>query len=702
MCHRKCIFAPAILKHKYMLGQKQVTKWRRFSRASYATFQSVHRVVSIGVLSVAMLAVADLKVSAMTSEKCYIGPRTETTADDEETDSLNVTLDDIRVTASRVPMTQQKTPRQVSVVTADDIEASEVNSINDLLENIAGVDVRQRGEFGVQTDISVRGGTADQITILLNGINISSPHTGHLTADFPVSLHDIERIEVIKGPSSRIFGTSAFTGVINIVTRQDGRDIHLFGGSYGYVGANAHLSFDGKMMTNTVSGGFSRSDGATPNSYFKSTQAFYQGQLRTATTNVALQAGYSYKPYGANTFYGASSTDQWESNERYMAALTTDSHLDNFNIQTAFAWNRWFDHYQWHKDKPAGENYHQVDTWTASFNGWTDTRLGRSALGVEMRNEGIYSTKLGELMDEADFFDVRGHDGLSDSTQYTHHSNRSNISAFFEHDVLLDRWTISLGVLGNLNTALDYKWRFYPGVDISWRTTETLKLFASWNMALRMPTFTELYYSGSNIVGNSSLEPERNNDISIGAKWRQAGWRAEASLFYGHKTDMIDWVVFTDEYEALDDKSAKTFRSTNFTLDNVGFELSVDWLPSEVWDHCPVRKLGAQYAYISQSSDYHRAITESKYAMEYLRHKVVTHLDTRIWRSLNLNLTWKWQDRVGKGNAAYALLDGRLAWDASRWTIYASCTNILDKEYYDYSYIQQPGRWGKFGLILRL
>ena len=679
-------------------------KWKRFSGASYASFQSLHREVRIGVLSVAMLTTVSLKANAAGTAGA-ISTSAHHPVAVAESDSLVVGLEDVEVLASRVPLTQLQAPRLVTVLSAVDIAAAAVHSINDLLEYAVGIDVRQRGEFGVQTDISVRGGTFDQITILLNGINISSPHTGHLSADFPVSVQDIERIEVIEGPSARVFGTSAFTGVVNIVTRQDGSSAHLYGGSYGYAGGDLRLSHQSGGFSHNLSGGYSRADGATPNSYFQSTRAYYQGGYSYGDdVKVNLQLGYSYKPYGANTFYGASSTDQWESNERYIGSLTGEFRIGDLHIAPAISWNRWFDHYQWHKDKPAGENYHQVDTWATSFNSWFESRLGKTSFGIEMRNEGIYSTKLGEPMLPSKYFDVRGHDGLSDSTQYTHHADRTNVSAFLEHDVLLSQWTISAGLLANMNTALDHRWRLYPGVDVAYRPSRDWKLFLSWNMALRMPTFTDLYYSGANIEGTSDLKPERTNDVSLGARFRRPGFKADATVFYSHKSDMIDWVVYADELAAEQQQNPSatgTFRSGNFTLDNVGFEFDASFLPQELWQHCPLRKLGVQYAYIDEDIAYKRTIARSKYAMEYLRHKVVVSADSRLYRRLNLSLSWRWQDRVGTGNEPYGLLDGRLSWDATRWSVYADCTNLLDKTYYDYSYIRQPGRWGKLGFMYR-
>lgn len=706
-----------------MSNNNSSAKWKRFSGASYASFQSLHREVRIGVLSVAMLSSVCLKASATTSTVSTFRPIENESA---ETDSLVVGLEDVEVLASRVPLSQMQAPRQVTVLSAVDIAAAAVHSINDLLEYAVGVDVRQRGDLGVQTDISVRGGTFDQITILLNGVNISSPHTGHLSADFPVSVQDIERVEVIEGPAARVFGTSAFTGVINIRTKSAqsltsgdssskndfGGQVSLLGGSYGYAEGNVSLGHSVSIagdyedvasaasFSQYLSGGYSRSDGATPNSDFQSTRVFYQGQYQDDDAQVNLQLGYSYKPYGANTFYGASSPDQWESNERYMGALTAETRVGAFHIAPALSWNRWFDHYQWHKGKPGGENYHQVDTWSASLNSWFESRFGKTSFGIEMRNEGIYSTKLGDLMEPSKFFDVRGHDGLKDSTQYSHHASRTNLSAFIEHDVLFRQWTLSMGLLANMNTALDYKWRLYPGVDISYRPSNYWKLYASWNMALRMPTFTDLYYSGANIEGTSDLKPEKTNDLSLGLRYRRTGWHLEATAFYSHKSDMIDWVVYKDDLakeQQTNPSATGTFRSGNFTLDNLGVELQCSFLPQEIWSQIPLRKIGVQYAYIDETIDYARPIVKSKYAMEYLRHKVVLQADSRIVSRLNLSMAWRWQDRIGEGNAPYGLLDGRLSWDAPTWTLYAEGSNLLDKEYFDYSYIPQPGRCFKVG-----
>ena len=138
----------------------------------------------------------------------------------------------------------------VTVLDRADIQQAPVQSINDLLKYAVGVDVRQRGPIGAQADISIRGGTQEQIIILLNGINICDPQTGHNTMDLPVDLSEILRIEVLEGPAGRIYGTSSLVGAVNIVTRsphpasplgEEQVQLRMEGGSYGYASTRGEL-----------------------------------------------------------------------------------------------------------------------------------------------------------------------------------------------------------------------------------------------------------------------------------------------------------------------------------------------------------------------------------------------------------------------------------------------------------------------------
>lgn len=194
-----------------------VLTFSQFSRKSRSLFSSLHREVRIGVLSVATLTTATPRLAGATVAHAEGNPTaslTELAADTLTPGEAAV------VTASRAPMAAGMAARQVVTLTRDDLNAAGVTCINDVLKLSSGIDVRQRGGFGIQTDISIQGGTHDQIAILLNGIPLVNPQTGHNAADFPLNISDIERIEVIEGAASRVAGSQAFGGAINVITRR--------------------------------------------------------------------------------------------------------------------------------------------------------------------------------------------------------------------------------------------------------------------------------------------------------------------------------------------------------------------------------------------------------------------------------------------------------------------------------------------------
>lgn len=666
-------------------------RFTHFSRKGYALFSVLGREVLVGVLAVSTLTYAKAEgISTQTAHALDSLTREETK------------LDEVIVTGSRAPLTQLQSAKIVSVVTREDIHRAAAESINDVLKLATGVDVRQRGGFGVQTDISVRGGNFDQITILLNGVNISSPHTGHLSADFPVSPDDIERVEVVEGGYE-----NGLNGVINIVAspptpplkREGGVNtlVNLYGGAYGYAGGNARISYDSKAAgQHMLSGGYTRSDGATDNSAFQNTRLFYNGGISLGQVNLSAQLGYSYKPYEANTFYGASSTDQWESNERLMGAMKLSSNSilpslfsEGAGGEASLYYNRWYDHYQWHRHNPTGENFHKVDARGATANFWFNSAIGKTDINAEIRGEEIWSTKLGLLQEEKDWQQTGGHDAEKDKL-YKYHDSRTVYRASAEHHVLLSLWTISPAItymgVGDIS-------RWLPSLNVAFRPSQAWKLFASWNTGLRLPTFTDLYYSGANIEGNSNLKPEKSSDLQIGARHTGRGFIVEGNVFFSHKTDMIDWVTYQiDNGELIIENSDGIFHSVNFKQNSWGGELNASLLPREcMGEKCPLRKLSVKYAYINEDYDYDITVIQSKYAMDYLRNKLILDADGRLWRNLNLSLSWRWCDRIGEANAPYAILDGRLSWDEKAWTVYVNATNILNKEYYDYVSIRQPG-----------
>ena len=662
--------------------------FKHFTRRNYALFSCLGREVLICTLSVATLTYAKAE-----------GISTKPVASAVAQDSLSreeVKLDEVLVTGSRAPLTALQSAKIVAVISRDDIQRAEAASINDILKLVPGVDVRQRGGFGVQTDISINGGTFDQITILLNGMNISSAQTGHNAADFPVSLSDIERIEVLEGASARLFGSSAFSGAINIVTRTDSDNnvrIGVEGGSFGSFGIDESVNLRTGAVAQKVSGGYTNSDGGTTNSDFRRRRAYYMGRWTTSAANanapfvdMQWQAGFSSQDFGASTFYSAKFNNQFEATRRFLASVQAEIRPwrnDRLCVTPMVYWHKDVDHYQLTKGKEgaaAGENYHRLDTYGASLNAHTTWLLGKTAAGVDVRREHILSTAYGDLQDESKWVSIRG-----TNRKYERLGERTNTSLFLEHNVIVGGFTLSAGLLANRNTALDGKFRLYPGVDVSYRPNNAWKVYASWNRALRVPTYTDLYTNNSVQQGDIALRPEKNEAFKVGTRYRCHGFEAMVSGFYSRGTDIIDWVYPTAE--------SKKYKAMNIgKLDNMGYSLDATLHLQELLPRFFITRVKAGYAFIHQKHSTDGDVFGSLYALEYLRHKATLQIDHRIWRRLEATWALRWQERMN-GYHPYTKVDVRLQWTAPTYNLYVKVDNLTNHHYYDLGGVRQPGIW---------
>lgn len=644
----------------------------------------------------------------------------------EDSFRKTLTLDSVSVTGSRVPSLLGKSARIVTLMDSTQISSLPVVSVNDLLKFVAGVDVRQRGDMGAQTDISMRGGTSDQISIYLDGINICDPQTGHNAVDLPVDVNEIERIEILSGPAGVAYGSSSLTGAINIVTkksRTSSVSAHAEGGSYGYFNGGASLGLVTGKVENRISAGYLRSDGYSRNtegglnSDYNTVKAFYRGAFRSRGVDLDWHAGLSSRGFGSNTFYSAKFDDQFEHTFKTFAAVQAQTH-GFVKVKPAVYWNRGEDRFELVRGNPekVAYNYHRTSVLGANVNAWIETVAGKTALGLEVRNEDIISTNLGEDRTPKK---VPGRDA-----EYLKGLDRTNYSIFLEHSVEFKGLSASAGVAAVKNTGNDDRFRFYPGVNVSWRFLGDWKVYASYNSSLRMPTFTELYYSVGGHMADRNLKAERMQSVEGGLRFSRPWISAVATVYYNMGSDMIDWIKDLSEGEDA------PWRSVNYTrINTFGQEVSVrlDFPSMLVRDDFFLRTLDMSYSHIHQDKNLGENI-QSKYALEYLRHKAVVKAGFHIWSGLCADATWRWQERVGnyelfenkvstgrlESYRPYSLVDARVSWTSEPvhrssgrrafpgYSIYVEVNNVLNHKYYDYGNIPQPGIIAKAGLIINI
>jgi iron complex outermembrane receptor protein len=675
------------IMYKTLFNKRKAMVFKQFTHKGWSLFACLGRVVVISVLSTSTLRNA-------TAANRHVS------TDEEPADTVRIdkelTVDDIEVTASRAPLALGQAARMVTVLTRDDIQAAPVQSVNDLLKYAAGVDVRQRGPLGAQTDVGIRGGTQEQMTILLNGINICDPQTGHNAFDLPCSLSDIERIEILEGPAARVYGTSSLMGAVNIVTKNRplpaspaGKEqlaIRAEGGSFGYFSAEASISklstLNSKLSSCfTRSDGYSRAKSGALNADYSGFKAFYQGRYSSpsgeAGRGLYWHAGVSTKGFGSNTFYSAKYDEQYERTTKVFAALQGDVEAGAFHFHPSLYWNRSHDRFELIRgdESKVPFNHHRTDVFGLNLNSWFDWTLGRTAFGAEFRNEDIVSGNLGEPLN-------------SPHGNYQFGLNRTNLSFHLEHNILLSRFTLSAGFIAIKNTWSEMPFTLYPGVDASYRIGDNWKVYASYNESLRMPSFTELYYSVGGHKADKHLSPEELRAIEGGVKYLTPRLTARLSIFHHHQRNTIDWVLDTHDPEAV-------WQSVNLTrINTLGVETDVN---------CQLSILNFQlaYCYLHQQKD-DLPNLQSRYSLEYLRHKLTASLQLTLTKQLGLTLKYRFQDRMGnytdtegqqQSYHPYSVVDARLAWTADHYALYMEVNNLLGKRYVDYGNVRQPGAW---------
>jgi iron complex outermembrane receptor protein len=678
-----------------MLHQKWKTSecvtFKKWGRKNFSLFGTLRKVVKISVLSVAYFVSVPVLSVAMEQDTSSV--------------RMEYDLDEIEVSAARVPALYSQIARVLVVIESKEIEQSAAASVQDLLEYVASVDIRQRGAEGVQADISIRGGSFDQTLILLNGINITDPQTGHHNLNLPVSLSQIERIEILEGPAARVYGPNAFSGAVNIVTKQPpGNSVStsLGGGSFGYFNSNLSGSFKTGKMNHLLTGNRKRSDGYIGNTDFGISNLFYSSRLQSQKGTLSLQAGATEKGFGANSFYTPVYPNQYEQTRTLFSSARWVSE-SKLNLTPAIYWRRHFDKFMLFRDEAPewyqNHNFHRTDVWGANINSWFMWKGGKTAFGASFRSENILSNVLGEDLDSQ----VEVH---NEEAFYTKSKTRATTSVFFEHVYYLNNWSFSAGVMSNHISDSKTGINFFPGLDVSYQFASTLKWIFSWNTSLRMPTFTDLYYSGPTNVGNPELKPEKSSTFEGGLKLNSKIVKGQVVLFYRKGSNIIDWVKSSE-----DDELWQSMNHTKIT--SRGAEISLTYFPGEHLHGKWPNKLELNYLYNSQNKEAGDFI--SYYVLDNLRHKFVASLNQTVFKRVSVDLKMRLQDREGAFTlyrdgapaeetpyAPFWLFDGKISWQRENLSLFVSVNNIFDNRYFDLGNVLQPGRWLKTGITYKI
>jgi len=570
-------------------------------------------------------------------------------------------IDSIEIQGKFISTPYKNANQNISVITKSDILNSPAASIDEILQQIPGMDIRRRGANGVQSDIGFRGSSFEQVLLLLNGVRMNDSQTGHNSLNIPVDLEDVERIEVIKGPAARRFGQNAFAGVINIITKANpGKRVKLSaeGGDYKTYGLGLNANFGNEKFSNLLQANSNSSQGYRHNTDFEMRNVFYQNQLKIKNGNLRLQAGISEKKFGANGFY--SSPDATEQYEELQASIVSLAHQQSFGklkLNSNVYWRRGQDMYLYNREKPEiYRNMHIGNNVGGEVNSSYTSNLGTTGLGVELRKEFLASNNLG-------------------------HRERFVTQVFFEHHVsLLDKkLDITPGISwANYSSEGNF---FYPGIDVGYTFYENNKIYGNISKVHRVPTFTDLYYISKTEKGNENLLPESAVYAEIGYQYQSKNILAKASGFYRSSNNAIDWIKYS-----LQDKVWNAQNIGDTEIKGIELELGhqvFDWL-----------KYTVGYTYLDNKfKEFDKGY--SRYVLDNLKHQLVTKLQTKFLRNFTNELVYRYNERVNLGS--YHLLDEKLSFTKNDLSVYVLVNNVTNSVYTETFGVLMPQRWFHLG-----
>ena len=540
----------------------------------------------------------------------------------------------------------------------------------DLLQQVSGIDIRRRGVPGTQADLYIRGGGFDQTLLLIDGMKMDDIQTGHHTLNLLLPIQLIERIEIIKGPASRIFGQNAFNGAINIVTKSlpklDKKQFEMlvsnptFGSfkQFGFL-INSRLSLKEKFNAQLT---FSRSksDGYRYNTDYSNDFFFFKSEIKTQKNPIIITSGFTEKKFGANGFYASpSATDQYEETQASFLGISTLLGSEKFLIRPKLYWRRGQDEYIYIRNNPSVyRNLHKTNKIYLDFSFSKLFESSRLNFGIDLSNSSISSNNLGD-----------------------HNRFTTSLYADYTFKTKDNKLSFSPGL--SISNFSDMSTHFFPGIDVGFDVNEKINLYANYGKTYRIPTYTDLYYSDRNTIGNPDLNPEHAITNEIGIKYSNENIDVSSSFFTRKSSNIIDYVKQSEQ-----DK----WEATNIrNLDTNGFDLSF------LYKISLYNSLRIGYTYLFDKS-YVSQVNYSRYAINSLRHQLNTRLALKYSNKITHTLISRFGERSNK--VSHIVYDSNLKYQLSENNyFFINVNNIFNEEYYETNLVPMPGRNFLIGVI---
>lgn len=569
-------------------------------------------------------------------------------------------IEQINIQGKLLNIPIEKSSENVTVISRSEIEKSTSNTVEDLLQQTLGVDVRRRGPGSAQSDVSIRGGSFEQTMLLINGVRMNDSQTGHNSFTIPVDLMDVERIEIIKGPAARRFGNNAYAGVVNIITRATSEEkikISAEGGDYSSYKLGLSATGGSEKFRNFFQVNSAHSDGYRHNTDLKVNSVFYSGEVLLNGGKIDMMGGFTEKNFGANGFYASpSATEQYEEVQASILSVGFRKSLGNWELFSRISHRRGQDMYLFNREKPEiYRNMHIGNNLGLEAGAAVDSKLGKTAFGTELRQEYLRSSNLGKR-------------------------DRFITQFFLEHHISLldEKLQIVPGIsYANFSSGGDF---FYPGLDVGYQVSPNHKVYANVARVHRIPTFTDLYYTSATEEGNEFLKPENATAYELGYKYTRSGFVFTLSGFQRDTKNGIDWLK--------SDEDNKWHASNIGDVKTRGIETEISKDFNSV-----IRNLSVGYSYLDQK--FGSSFTDTRYQMDNLKHQFIAKTQNQFSDNFDSEITYRYQER--STGDSYNLVDFKFNYHRKDLTLYTLISNLTGTKYTEAFGVPMPGRWFYLG-----
>jgi len=565
-------------------------------------------------------------------------------------------LDSVIISSTRIDLPFKENSRTITVITSKDIKESTATNVVELLQQVAGVDIRQRGVNGMQADLYIRGGGFDQTLLLIDGIKAEDPQTGHHTMNMALPIEVIERIEIIKGPAARVYGQNAFTGAVNIVTKNNADKVNEIGfqlGSYNQQSFNATLGHDFKNSSHIIHASANTSDGYRHNTDFQNQNYFLKSTFNKSKLPISVLGYFTERKFGANGFYASpAAVNQYEETQSSLVGVSIIYKTKNLTLKPRLYWKRNQDMYLFIRNRPSiYRNFHQSNKIGAEVNGSLISKAGITGFGVDFAKVYLSSNNLGSR-------------------------ERDMVTVFLEHRLKLinDKLDITPGIAATYFS--DFKFHAFPGIDLGYKLNDNLKLYANAGYTYRIPTYTDLYYSDPTTLGNENLDPEEAITEEIGLKFTKNDFNGYVAIFNRNSSNLIDYVK-----ENEDD----LWQATNIQdVNSFGFEANASYgFKTSGFN----QNINLGYSYLDEDLKDVKA-SFSRYSINSLKHHITANYFSQFINNVSQSIAYKYAKRTT--GESYGIVDVKATLTVDSFQISIIGNNIFNTEYTQTNLVPMP------------